>query len=119
MQKLLKKFLKQKPEQRTNYRGADAQPMLPWRKYALAGFFGTLAGLYIGQYFPDLYFASISPYLPNFKQLEELAPATRNLKPNPEHPKSIHDIPEHILIKMGRRKAVEGGEFVVKNDVTK
>ena len=48
-----------------------------------------------------------------------MAPATEGLKPQPDYPKSIRDIPENILIRMGRRKEVQEGSYGVRNDVTK
>lgn len=48
-----------------------------------------------------------------------MAPATQGLKPQPDYPKSIRDIPENILIRMGRRKEVQEGSYGVRNDVTK
>lgn len=81
--------------------------MPPWKRNLLAGLIGTALGLYVGQYFPDLYFGHVSPYLPDLKQLEEIAPLTQDLKPNPDHPKSIRDIPENVLMRMGRAAQVE------------
>jgi hypothetical protein len=119
MQRILKRFLRQNPDARTNYRGLNAEPVIPWKRNAFAALLGTVLGLYVGQYFPDLYFPYVTPYLPDFKQLEELAPATQSLKPNPDYPKSIRETPENILVQMGRRKPVQDGNFVVRNDVTK
>jgi hypothetical protein len=91
----------------------------PWKRNVIAALLGSTIGLYVGQYFPDLYFAEVEPYLPEIEQLRQLAPVTRTLKPAPDHPQPIGVTPESILISMGRRKPVEGGSFVVKNDVTK
>lgn len=86
MKRILKKILTQKPEAATNYRGATVNPLEPWKRNAIAAFLGSAIGLYVGQYFPDLYFAAISPYIPHIPQLDQLAPATASLKPKPEYP---------------------------------
>lgn len=69
MQRILKKLLRQKVEPQTNYRGTDPAPVKPWRRNAFAALIGTVGGLYIGQYFPDLYYEKVYEYLPNFKEL--------------------------------------------------
>lgn len=55
----------------------------------IAALLGSTVGLYAGQYFPDLYFAEVEPYLPEIEQLREVAPATRSLKPSPIYPQPI------------------------------
>lgn len=119
MQRILKRFLKQNPGSATNYRGLNAEPVKPWKRNAFAAFFGTVLGLYVGQYFPDLYFPSVSPYLPHIEELEKLSPKLADRKPDPDYPKPIGVTPDSMLLQMGRRKPVQGGSFLVRNDVTK
>lgn len=69
MQRILKKLLRQKVDPQTNYRGTDPQPVKPWRRNAFAALIGTIGGLYVGQYFPDLYYEKVYEYLPTFKEL--------------------------------------------------
>jgi hypothetical protein len=59
MQRFLKLFLRQNPTASTNYRGLDAEPVKQWKRNALAAFLGSVLGLYVGQYFPDLYFPHV------------------------------------------------------------
>jgi hypothetical protein len=63
MQRLIKRFLKQ-PEYVKHYRGVGYQPMDKWKRNTLAGLLGVALGLYVGQYFPDIYFRDVVEYLP-------------------------------------------------------
>ena len=89
MQKILKLFLRQSTNSSSNYRGLTAEPLKPWKRNVIAGFLGSCLGLYVGQYFPDLYFAQIQAYLPEIQQLKQLAPVTESLKPAPDYPRTI------------------------------
>ena len=35
-----------------------------WKRNTLAGLLGVALGLYVGQYFPDIYFKEVVEYLP-------------------------------------------------------
>lgn len=89
MQRILKRFLKQNIDQRTNYRGPDPVPIPPWKRNSFAAIFGITLGVYIGQYFPDVFYEQTLEYLPDIEALNKLAPHTAILKPNPDYPQSL------------------------------
>jgi hypothetical protein len=65
MKRILKLILKSNPiEVQTNQRGLSTNPISKAKKNAFAVLFGLALGLYIGQYFPDIYFENIQQNLP-------------------------------------------------------
>lgn len=40
------------------------KPMAIWKRNLVAAFSGTFIGLYLGQYFPDIYYHQIASHLP-------------------------------------------------------
>lgn len=118
MKKILKVFLKQPTEVEAFNRGMTQKPIAQWKKNVFGLFTGSIIGLYLGQYFPDIYYHEIAGYLPEFKQLEIVAEATQHRKPDPVPPRSLFDYPEELLIMMGKRPQVPEGTYIVKNDVT-
>ena len=65
MKRILKMILKSTPvELQTNQRGLSTNPISQGKKNTFGVLFGLALGLYIGQYFPDIYFENIRQYLP-------------------------------------------------------
>jgi len=66
--RILKAFVKSTPKDAEGHsKGISRKPITPWKKNTFAIISGTLMGLYMGQYFPDIYFDRVSPYLPEIK----------------------------------------------------
>lgn len=61
MQRILKSFLKQ-----NHPRDLDINkvPLKPWKKNVFATIVGLTLGIYVGQYFPDIYFEQLQNYIP-------------------------------------------------------
>jgi len=58
----------------THNKGFSSVPISPWKKNAFAAFAGTGVGLYIGQYFPDVFWPEVEPYIPEIEVLKTVAP---------------------------------------------
>ena len=39
-------------------------PLKPWKKNVFATIVGLTLGIYVGQYFPDIYFEQLQNYIP-------------------------------------------------------
>jgi hypothetical protein len=64
-QRILKAFVKSPPKDAEGFaRGFTTKPIAPWKKNTFAILTGTVMGLYMGQYFPEIYFDRVSHYLP-------------------------------------------------------
>ena len=57
-------FIKPSKEDPFNLTRFSAKPIAQWKKNTFAVFAGLAIGLYIGQYFPDVFFPHVEPYLP-------------------------------------------------------
>lgn len=65
MKNILRRFLKHSTvEPFSHNRGLNRIPTTPWKRNAFAALAGTGIGLYIGQYFPDVFWPEVSPYIP-------------------------------------------------------
>lgn len=55
--RIIKAFVKSSLKDGEGYnRGISRTPIAAWKKNTFAAVIGTLLGLYMGQYFPDIYF---------------------------------------------------------------
>ena len=65
MKSIIKKIFGQSGEDpfRDN-RGFTTKPLAQWKKNIFAVVAGLAIGLYVGQYFPDVFYPQVYPYIP-------------------------------------------------------
>ena len=99
MKSLIKRFIKPSKEAADPFVKSriSLKPIAPWKRNIFAVFSGSAIGLYIGQYFPDVFYHKAEPYLPEIEQLKDLSPQMEDKKPSPVHPKSLFDFPKNAL----------------------
>jgi len=66
MKVILKRLLKSSSavEAQTSQRGLSSNPISKSKRNVFGVVVGLALGLYVGQYFPDIYFERVQPYLP-------------------------------------------------------
>lgn len=65
MNNIFKRLLKSSNiEPFTHNRGFTSTPLAPWKRNVFATLTGLGIGLYIGQYFPDVFWSEVEEYLP-------------------------------------------------------
>ena len=117
MNKILKLFLKQAPPDVIVHAPGITSKQIPtWKKNISAGVIGTILGLYLGQYFPDVYYVQIKDDIPEFDALKDVSKNTQHLKPNPLYPRSLFDYPEDLISSLKKKVPIPEGEFTITND---
>jgi hypothetical protein len=66
MNRIIRRLFKQSKEDPFKHnKGLSSIPVAKWKKNTFAILVGLVGGLYVGQYFPDIYFGQLVPYLPD------------------------------------------------------